>query len=125
MEIFKVAAQQQQMDMSNATNATQRLNTQSTAVENSNSQQNQNSQNGTNEHLTNEQIQNILSQANDNLSLLSTNIRFGYNDKIDSMFINVMEKDTGTIIRKIPTEQAMKLTEHFKDIIGMIFDKKE
>ena len=78
-----------------------------------------------NEHLTNEQIQEILSQTNDNLSLLNTNIRFGYNDKIDSMFVNVMEADTGTIIRKIPTEQVMKLTEHFRDIVGMIFDKKE
>ena len=41
------------------------------------------------------------------------------------MFVNVLEADTGAVIRKIPTDQVMKLTEHFRDIVGMIFDKKE
>ncbi|ARQ97401.1 MULTISPECIES: flagellar protein FlaG [Campylobacter] len=124
MEILKVAAQQQ-MDTYSTQNTQSQFNTQTREVENLNLQQDSATQNRANESLTNEQIQDILAKANENLSLLNTNIRFGYNDKIDSMFINVTEKDTGNIIRKIPTEQAMKLTEHFRDIIGMIFDKKE
>lgn len=124
MEILKVAAQQQ-MDTYSTQNTQSQFNTQTREVENLNLQQDLATQNRANESLTNEQIQDILAKANENLSLLNTNIRFGYNDKIDSMFINVTEKDTGNIIRKIPTEQAMKLTEHFRDIIGMIFDKKE
>lgn len=124
MEILKVAAQQQ-MDTYSTQNTQSQFNTQTREVENLNLQQNSATQNRANESLTNEQIQDILAKANENLNLLNTNIRFSYNDKIDSMFIDVMEKDTGTIIRKIPTEQAMKLTEHFRDIIGMIFDKKE
>ena len=124
MEILKVAAQQQ-MDTYSTQNTQSQFNSQTREVENLNLQQNSATQNRANESLTNEQIQDILAKANENLSLLNTNIRFGYNDKIDSMFINVTEKDTGNLIRKIPTEQAMKLTEHFRDIIGMIFDKKE
>ena len=124
MEILKAAAQQQ-MDTYSTQNTQSQFNTQTREVENLNLQQDSATQNRANESLTNEQIQDILAKANENLSLLNTNIRFGYNDKIDSMFINVTEKDTGNLIRKIPTEQAMKLTEHFRDIIGMIFDKKE
>lgn len=124
MEILKVAAQQQ-MDTYSTQNTQSQFNAQTREVENLNLQQDLATQNRANESLTNEQIQDILAKANENLSLLNTNIRFGYNDKIDSMFINVTEKDTGNLIRKIPTEQAMKLTEHFRDIIGMIFDKKE
>ena len=124
MEILKAAAQQQ-MDTYSTQNTQSQFNAQTREVENLNLQQNSATQNRANESLTNEQIQDILAKANENLSLLNTNIRFGYNDKIDSMFINVTERDTGNIIRKIPTEQAMKLTEHFRDIIGMIFDKKE
>ena len=124
MEILKAAAQQQ-MDTYSTQNTQSQLNAQTREVENLNLQQDLATQNRANESLTNEQIQDILAKANENLSLLNTNIRFGYNDKIDSMFINVTEKDTGNLIRKIPTEQAMKLTEHFRDIIGMIFDKKE
>ena len=124
MEILKAAAQQQ-MDTYSTQNTQSQFNAQTREVENWNLQQDLATQNRANESLTNEQIQDILAKANENLSLLNTNIRFGYNDKIDSMFINVTEKDTGNLIRKIPTEQAMKLTEHFRDIIGMIFDKKE
>lgn len=123
MEIFKAAAQQ--LDMANISSQKQQFNPQTREVENPNLRQDSTAQNGAGEHLTNEQIQEILAQTNDNLSLLNTNIRFGYNDKIDSMFVNVLEADTGTVIRKIPTDQVMKLTEHFKDIVGMIFDKKE
>lgn len=124
MEIFKAAAQQQ-LDMANTASFKQQFNPQTREVENPNLRQDSAAQNGANEHLTNEQIQEILAQTNDNLSLLNTNIRFGYNDKIDSMFVNVLEADTGIVIRKIPTDQVMKLTEHFRDIVGMIFDKKE
>ena len=124
MEILKAAAQQQ-MDTYSTQNTQSQFNAQTREVENLNLQQDLATQNRANESLTNEQIQDILAKANENLSLINTNIRFGYNDKIDSMFINVTEKDTGNLIRKIPTEQAMKLTEHFRDIIGMIFDKKE
>ena len=124
MEILKAAAQQQ-MDTYSTQNTQSQFNAQTREVENLNLQQDLATQNRANESLTNEQIQDILAKANENLSSLNTNIRFGYNDKIDSMFINVTEKDTGNLIRKIPTEQAMKLTEHFRDIIGMIFDKKE
>ena len=52
------------------------------------------------------------------------NITFGYNDKINQMFINVIEKSTGKVIRKFPTEEAMSLSAKMKEIVGIIFDKK-
>lgn len=122
MEIFKVAANQQ-MEFSGVQKP--EFNTQTREIEQTKLQQNTAQGNQQTNELTNAEIQEILSKTNDNLSLLNTNIRFGYNDKINSMFVNVLEADTGTVIRKIPTDQVMKLTEHFRDIVGMIFDKKE
>ena len=40
------------------------------------------------------------------------------------MYVNVMEMKTGEVIRKIPTEQAMKLSEYFKEAVGVLFDKE-
>ncbi len=128
MEIFKATAQQQMNTfVGPEATSTQRV----SAAEQTKIQQDslldaankaQNAQDG-------EQIERSLSEAidklNENMADLGTNIRFGYNDKIDYMFVNVMEANSGNIIRKIPTEQAMKLTEHFRDVIGLIFDKKE
>mgnify|MGYP002712223574 CR=1 FL=1 len=69
-------------------------------------------------------IDSTVKELNQHMDALNTNVTFGYNDKINSMFVDVMEKSTGKIIRKIPTEEAMHLSEKMKEIVGMIFDKK-
>ncbi len=71
-----------------------------------------------------QQLNKTVSNLNEQMKSLDTNITFGFNDKIDTMFVSVIEKSTGKVIRKIPTEEAMKLSEKMKEIVGMIFDKK-
>ncbi len=62
-----------------------------------------------------------LNKISDNLNL---DIKFAYNDKIDTLYINITDKNTGEIIRKLPTEEAMKIKESMQDLIGVLFDKK-
>ena len=71
-----------------------------------------------------EKIEEATKKLNEQMEEFGTSIRFGYNDKIQSMYVNVMETKTGEIIRKIPTEQIMKLTETFREAIGVLFDKE-
>jgi len=70
------------------------------------------------------QLNETVKNLNTQMESLNTNITFGFNDKIESMYVSVMERSSGKTIRKIPTEEAMKLSEHFREIIGVIFDKK-
>ncbi len=51
-------------------------------------------------------------------------ISFGYNEKIDRVIINVTDKNTGEVIRKLPSEDAVKFAEGMQDIIGKLFDSK-
>ncbi|NLN00116.1 MAG: flagellar biosynthesis protein FlaG, partial [Campylobacteraceae bacterium] len=69
-------------------------------------------------------LNETVKELNEQMEHLETNIAFGFNDKISSMYVSVSEKSSGKLIRKIPTEEAMKLSEHFQEIIGVIFDKK-
>ena len=71
-----------------------------------------------------ENLKKTVDELNNQMDKLDTNIKFGFNDKIDLMYVNVMEKSTGHSIRKIPTEEAMQLSEKMKEVVGMIFDKK-
>ncbi|EAJ8779746.1 flagellar biosynthesis protein FlaG [Campylobacter upsaliensis] len=71
-----------------------------------------------------EQLKEVAQKLNDQAESLNTNVRFGYNDKINSMYLSVTEKSTGKEIRQIPSEEAMRLAEHFKEVVGMIFDKE-
>ncbi|EDO8223839.1 flagellar biosynthesis protein FlaG [Campylobacter jejuni] len=70
-----------------------------------------------------EKLADITKKLNEQMDSLDTNVRFGYSDKIGSMF-SVTEKSTGREIRQIPSEEAMRLAEYFRDVIGMIFDKE-
>ena len=69
-------------------------------------------------------LKETVKDLNNLMKMLDTNVTFGFNDKISLLFVSVMEKSTGKMIRKIPTEEAMDLSEKMKEIVGMIFDKK-
>lgn len=71
-----------------------------------------------------EQLNKTVENLNSQMDLLNTNIQFGFNDKIDTMYVDVHEKSSGKLIRKFPTEEAMRLAEHMREFIGMLFDKK-
>jgi flagellar protein FlaG len=77
-----------------------------------------------NEQDISQKLTTIVEKLNSNMRALDTNVMFGYNDKIGTMFVSVMERSTGKMIRKIPTEEAMLLSEKMQEIIGTIFDKK-
>jgi len=51
-------------------------------------------------------------------------ISFGYNKEIDRVVISVLDKNTGEVIRKLPSEDAVKFAEGVKDLLGKLFDKK-
>ncbi|AFL68411.1 flagellar protein FlaG [Sulfurospirillum barnesii] len=65
-----------------------------------------------------------VSDLNQQMDRLETNIAFGFNDELSMLYVSVMEKSTGKTIRKIPTEEAMALSAKMKEIVGIIFDKK-
>ena len=122
MEIFKVASQ----PISNvATSSHAQSSTQTREVERTQIQQDttRNLTEQNNETLSKE-VKEATEKLNKQMEDLGTSIRFGYNDKIGAMYVNVMEMKTGEVIRKIPTEQAMKLSEYFKEAVGVLFDKE-
>ncbi len=66
----------------------------------------------------------VSSEFNKMSDALNLDVKFAYNEKIDTVYINVTDKDTGKVIRKLPTEDAMKIKESMKDLIGVLFDEK-
>ncbi len=93
-------------------------------VENSHQMTKSDKENVQNKQDVTEKLNATVEKLNDNMKALDTNVKFGFNDEINVMFVNVMERSTGKMIRKIPTEEAMLLSEKMQEIIGTIFDKK-
>ena len=122
MEIFKAASQPMANAVisSHAQSSTQTREVEQTHIQHD-ATRNLTEQN--NETLSKE-VKEATEKLNKQMEDLGTSIRFGYNDKIGAMYVNVMEMKTGEVIRKIPTEQAMKLSEYFREAVGVLFDKE-
>ncbi len=74
--------------------------------------------------LTPQETKKLVSELNDISDSLNTDIKFGYDDDLAEVFVTVTDKHTGKIIRKLPTEEAMKIKKSMKELVGSLFDKK-
>ncbi len=70
------------------------------------------------------ELQHLSEELNREMNPLNMNVKFGFSDDIDSMYVTVKEKDTDQIIRKIPSDEAIELMKKMREIVGIIFDKK-
>ena len=70
------------------------------------------------------QLQEITDQLNKEMNPLNTSIRFGFDDSIEELYVSVIDTSNDQVIRKIPSEEAMRLAAKMREIVGMIFDKK-
>lgn len=66
----------------------------------------------------------LTEDLNKEMNPLNINVKFGFNDKIDEMYVSVYEKDSNKLLRKIPSDEAISLMSKMREIIGIIFDKK-
>ena len=130
MEIFKAAANQT-LDASMSTSAQRQID--SRPIEHSdvkvNADKNGKSK-GANEldGLSNEDLARKTREVTDRLNYqmqqLDTNVRFAYNEKLNLMVVQVKDAKTGEEITQLPSKEAIKISEYFKESIGILFDKE-
>lgn len=75
-------------------------------------------------NLNQEDLQEITEKLNFQMKQLDTNIRFSYNRDASTMVIQVKEATTGDLIRELPTKEALRISQYFKESIGLLFDKE-
>ncbi|KAA6225374.1 MULTISPECIES: flagellar protein FlaG [unclassified Campylobacter] len=129
MEVTKLAMQGVQMDTTSAVSKTDFESSNSQSASTTNTTQSVQSQDGIestqqSDKGLSEKLAEITQELNEQMETMDSNIRFGYSDEIDRMYVSVVEKMTGKEIRRIPTEEAMRLTEYFRDAMGMIYDEE-
>ena len=74
--------------------------------------------------LSKMEMQQLIANLNDEISLISTDLRFGYNDTAEMLQVSIINKKTDEIIRRFPTEEAVTLMSSMKEFIGLLFDKE-
>ena len=78
--------------------------------------------------LSNEDLARRTREVTDKLNFqmqqLDTNVRFAYNEKLNLMVVQVKDAKTGEEITQLPSKEAIKISEYFKESIGILFDKE-
>ena len=69
-------------------------------------------------------MQNIVKELNTKSADAKLDISFGFNQELHASFISVVDKLSGQVIRKMPSEEAMKFAEGLAEINGKLLDKK-
>lgn len=80
-------------------------------------------ENDTEEKLV-KQLQQATNELNEQMDRLNTNIAFAFSDETERLYIRVLEKDTGKLIREFPSEKARALAGYLKSAVGLLFDKE-
>ncbi|MGX2983167.1 flagellar protein FlaG [Helicobacter sp. 23-1045] len=70
------------------------------------------------------QLLELAQYLNKEMQSITTSLMFDYEDSISSLVLTIKQRDSGEIIRKIPTDEAMELMKKMRDIISVIFDAK-
>jgi len=83
-----------------------------------------NNETQTKEKITKEKLQELTEKLNKEMEPLNPDIKFSFNDKIDNFVVNVIDKNTDKVIRQFPSEEALKIMEKMRELVGALFDKK-
>ena len=78
--------------------------------------------------LSNEELGKRTKEATEKLNFqmeqLDAKVRFAYNDNLNLMIVQVKDAKTGELVSELPSKKAIKISEYFKESLGILFDKE-
>ena len=69
-----------------------------------------------------QQLLDLVKELNKEMESINTALMFDYEDSISSLVLTIKQKESGEIIRQIPTDEAMELMKKMRDIISIVLD---
>lgn len=70
-----------------------------------------------------QKIEEAISRLNDQLERKQTNLGFRIDDQTDIVVVSVTNKETGKLIRQIPAEAVVRLSQNIESLKGVLFDE--
>jgi len=70
-----------------------------------------------------EDMDKLVSQLNDTISLMNKDLKFGV-DTNDVFYVSVIDKKSNHVISRFPAEKAADFLPKMKEVTGILFDSK-
>lgn len=72
--------------------------------------------------LSPEEVGQILEVANAALKSANNSLRFRVDDSIDRPIVTVVDEDSGSVVRQLPSEEIVRIARSIDSMRGVIFD---
>lgn len=78
------------------------------------------------EHLNGleEQLRDAIQTLNDSLARTPTKANISHDDVLNRYIVRIADKQSGEIVREIPSEDLLKFARHLEKLKGILFDKE-
>lgn len=71
-----------------------------------------------------EQLSEVIEELNQRIESLGRNLGFRIDDKVNRSIVTVVNRETGEVIRQIPTEVVVRVAHSIEDLKGLLFDEE-
>ena len=69
-------------------------------------------------------LDQAVNDLNDYMQKMDTNLRFGYNEPLNTLTVSLINAQNGDTIRQYPSEQVIKMRENLQEQIRSLFKQQ-
>lgn len=72
--------------------------------------------------LSDEELQAALNEVQERMDMMGTNLQFAMDKVAEEIVVKVTDKQSGELIRQIPSEDVIKLRKKLEELTGLLFE---
>lgn len=85
---------------------------------------NQAEQQNSNKGTSDQQIKQVIRDANNKMKTHRTRCEFSYHEETKRVSIKILDEETKEVIREIPPEETLQMIEKMWELAGLLVDEK-
>lgn len=74
--------------------------------------------------LSSEDLSKMAEEIQNRFDAMGSQLGFSINEETEDVVMEVRERESGDLIRQIPSEEVLALREKLNELVGLLFDKK-
>jgi flagellar protein FlaG len=70
-----------------------------------------------------DELRAVLESVGEAVESLNPNVQFRVDDSTGQLLTQIVDRDTGQVVRQIPTEEAVRALSRLNEFVGLLFDQ--
>lgn len=78
----------------------------------------------TGQQMTTEEVEEAVESFQEMSETIQTQLEFSVHEESDKIVVKIFDKESGELIRQVPSEEMLALQDKMRDLTGLLFDEK-